>query len=261
MNPHMDKLLIDRILALLPQASKHVLEIDCGEAGITHPLLQAFPEITYLGVDERRERLAEAKRHLQKSPFATRVTLRLADPVNLPVENESLDVVLSLMTLHRRSNILPIFIEAKRVLRADGILLVAAPDNLGQQFYFDGRLETVNWAFHGLSTLVRERLSPADIGLGPTLSAIMTQAGWCHITVEVHSIFSSRHEPASAFAGRLRRIAQQLAREAHLAATDPRVLTCERTIKDALFTGMPKRLGFSCHSVPVFLAWGKTCDR
>ncbi len=243
------RLLMDAI----PFDIKQIVEVDCGMAASAHTLLPSFPDARYLGVDFTPQRLAEGKREMEQAAIAPRVELRLAPPDNIPLDDGAADIFLSIMMLQHNYNVPCVLAEAQRVLKTKGRTVIVEPDNLGQRFYFDGGLEEISNAFHSLCLKARVARQPSDIALGPRIPALLMEAGFRQIRMIAHQIYSSRMETAMNYFDRLTRIAHSIAEEAGLPLNLEQVVTCEQAIKRCLFSGLPKRLGFSCHLVPVFL--------
>lgn len=246
------------LLDAIPLDVQQIVEIDCGLAAAAHALLPSLPGARYLGVDVNPDRLGESKKLLEQSTIATRAELRLAPPDRLPVEPASCDLVLSIMSMQHLTNLPETLAEAKRVLRPGGRVAAVEPDNLGQRFYFDGVLEEISAVFHALCLKARVVRQPADIALGPRLPSVFREAAFHGISMKAHQVYSSRMEPASDFFGRLTRIAATIVRESGLDPQDPALEACEQAINRCQFAGIPKRLGFSCHTVPVFLCVAHT---
>ncbi len=246
------RLLLDNI----PFDTKQLVEIDCGLAAAAHMLLPSLPGAQYVGADVNLERLAEAKAELLGAPIAPRVDLCLASAESLPLPDGLSDIVLSIVSLQHKHNVPVVLAEAQRLLRAGGRVVAVEPDNLGQRFYFDGGLEEISSVFHTLCLRARVARQPADIALGPRLPSLMTEAGLYSIRMIAHMVNSTRMETANAYFSRLKRIAQGIAQESGLAPDGEVVEACVQAIKRCLFSGIPKRVGFSCHLVPVFLCIG-----
>lgn len=245
------------LLDFIPLSTRMMVEVDCGLAAAAHVLLPSLPQAMYLGVDYNPERLAQARGELIGTRLEQRVELRLVSPESLPLEDASCDVVLSVMSLQHRLDVPAVMTEASRVLEPDGRLVAVEPDNLGQHFYFDGVLEEINSVFHALCLRARVSRQPADIALGPRLPVLMRGAGMHRIRLVPHMVYSSRMESATDFCDRLKRIARTIAAEADLEQDDPLIGECDQAIKRCLFAGLPRRLGYSCHLVPVMLCAGK----
>ena len=244
------------LLDVVPMNTRLLVELDCGLAAAAHVLLPSLPQARYLGVDFDPARLAEAKAQLAGTRAQQRCELRLVSAASLPLDDAGCDVVLSVMSLQHRQDVAEVLSEAARVLEPGGRLVAVEPDNLGQHFYFDGVLEEINATFHALCLRARVSRQPADIALGPRLAPLVLRAGLHRIKVVAHMVYSSRMEPATDFCNRLERVARATAEEAGMAPDDPAVQGCEQAVKRCLFAGLPKRVGFSCHIVPVFLCVG-----
>lgn len=245
------------LLDFIPLSTHMMVEVDCGLAAAAHVLLPSLPQAMYLGVDYNPERLAQARGELLGTRLEQRVELRLVSPESLPMEDASCDVVLSVMSLQHRPDVPAVMKEASRVLEPNGRMVAVEPDNLGQHFYFDGVLEEINTVFHALCLRARVSRQPADIALGPRLPVLMRGAGLHRIRLVPHMVYSSRMESATDFCHRLERIARTIAAEADLEQDDPLIDECDQAIKRCLFAGLPRRLGYSCHLVPVMLCAGK----
>jgi SAM-dependent methyltransferase len=245
------------VLDMIPFDTRCMVELDCGLAGAAHTLLPSLPSARYLGVDFNPERLGEAKRAMEETAIAARAELRLSPSESLPLADGSADVVLSVMSLQHKADVPAVLREAWRVLRPRGRLVCVEPDNLGQRYYFDGGLEEITIAFHALTLRARVARQPADIALGPRLPTLMAEAGLRQIQVRAHMVASARSETAAAYFGRLQRLARAIAEEAGLAVDGELVEACDAAVRRCLFSGIPKRVGYSCHIVPVFLCAGQ----
>lgn len=244
------------LLDYIPLDTKQLVEIDCGLAGAAHVLLPSLPDAQYLGFDFHAERLAEAKAQLEGARIGKRVQLKQAQSHELPLVDGASDVVLSIMSMQHHADVSTVLTEILRVLRRGGRLLAVEPDNLGQRFYFNGSLEEISTNFHALCLRARVARQPADLALGPRLPSLMMNAGFQKIKMLCHMVNSTRLETANAYFNRLRRIAHMITQESGLAEDNEQLLLCEQAIRRCLFADLPKRLGFSCHIVPVFLSVG-----
>jgi len=251
-----DDLFTRLLLEVVPLDTRQIVELDCGLAAAAHTLLPALPDARYLGVDSDPERLAEAKAQLEGARIAPRAELRLTPATAIPLEDGAADVVLSIMSLQHLPDLSAVLAEANRVLSSGGRLVAVEPDNLGQRFYFDGVLEEIDQVMHALCLRARVARQPSDIAVGPRLPALLRTAGFHDIRMVAHVVHSTRVEAASAFFARLHRVAGSVAREAGIADDDPAVVACDQAINRSLYADLPKRLGFSCHAVPVFRSLG-----
>lgn len=252
-----DEAFTRRLLDFIPKGSRVVVEPDCGLAASAHLLLPSLPEARYLGFGRDPQLLSEARDRLSGLPFASRVELHLGASPGLPLDDGCCDLVLSLMTLLRCPEVSAVLTEAARLLQPGGRLVCCEPDNLGQHFYFDGVLEEICQSFHALCLRARVALQPADIALGPRLSSLIREAGLHGVESAMVAIHSLREETAMAFADRLGRLAQAITEDAQLPSDEPALETCRLAVKRWLFSDLPRRLGFSCHLVPVFISSGR----
>lgn len=246
-----------RLLDVIPMETGQIVEVDCGVAAAAHALLPSLPNGRYLGLDGNPGRLAEAKAQLQGAHVAPRVELRLSNASTIPLPDHACDLVLSIMSLQHHPGVPAVLAEARRALVERGRFVCVEPDNLGQRFYFDGVLEEINQTIHDLCLRARVVRQPADIAVGPRMPSLLREAKFHKIKMRAHLINSSRMETAGDFFDRLVRVAQTIAREASLEPAEPTLAACEEAIKRARFAGIPKRLGCSAHTVPVFISSGR----
>ena len=133
----------DRLLVL---DGKHILELGCGNAEITRNIASTGAErkISALEVDE----IAHAK-NLQITDLPN-VTFALAGAQDIPLENESVDVVLMFKSLHHvpLDLMAPAMREIRRVLKPGGLAYISEP-------VFAGAFNEILRLFHDEST-VRE---------------------------------------------------------------------------------------------------------
>lgn len=251
-----DGLFTRLLLDAIPLDTRQLVELDCGMAAAAHTLLPSLPEARYLGVDFNPERLGEAKAEMAQARVAPRCDLRLATAANVPMEDGSADVVLSIMSLQHMADVPSALGEARRVLRRGGRMVAVEPDNLGQRFYFDGVLEEINRLMHNLCLKARVARQPADIAIGPRLPEVLRAAQFHGLRMQAHVVQSSRLETAKDFFSRLHRVVETVAQEAGIDPEDEAIAACAAAINRCQFADMPKRLGYSSHTVPVFLSIG-----
>jgi len=165
-------------------------------------------------------------------------------------------VVLSIMSLQHIPDVPAVLGEASRVLRPGGRVVAVEPDNLGQRFYFDGVLEEINHLMHVLCLKARVARQPADIAIGPRLPEVLRAASYHGLRMQAHVVHSSRLESAKDFFTRLHRVVETVAQEAGIDPEDEAVAACAAAVNRCQFADIPKRLGYSSHTVPVFLSIG-----
>ncbi len=111
------------IVALLPARIPALLDIGTG----TGRLLELITPRTAraLGVDASRDMLHLARARLAERGLAARCAVRQADMYRLPLPDADFDVVAMQMVLHYAEDPGAAIAEAARVLRPDGLLLIA----------------------------------------------------------------------------------------------------------------------------------------
>ncbi len=109
------------LLALLALLDDEMVvgDLGCGTGAVADVLAPFVGRV--IAVDHSREMLAVARRRLDGR---LNVELREGDLEALPIDDASLDVALLVLTLHHLPDPLAVFIEAARVLRPRGRLVV-----------------------------------------------------------------------------------------------------------------------------------------
>ncbi len=113
---------VDRLIEL--GAHGHMLDMGTGPGHIPLMMAERCPTATLLGVDLARTMLALAESRRANSPHLNRVRFELADVKALPYPNATFDTVFSNTLLHHLPDPDKMLIEARRVLKPDGTLLI-----------------------------------------------------------------------------------------------------------------------------------------
>ena len=103
-------------------ANKRVLDIACGTGRGAGFLARVATEVT--GVDERLEKIATAKRNYR----APNVTFRHGSYLDIPVADQSVELLVSFDTLEHIRDPRRFFKELQRVMAPTGVLVVSALD-------------------------------------------------------------------------------------------------------------------------------------
>lgn len=109
---------------------KIVLDIACGE-GYGSNLLSSNASFVY-GVDIDKETIALAKQKYVKP----NLQFSEGSTSKIPLENSSIDLVVSFETIEHHSEHEQMMLEIKRVLKPDGMLIISTPD---KKYYSDER--------------------------------------------------------------------------------------------------------------------------
>ncbi len=109
-------------LAASVVADKVVLDAACGEGYGSHLLSKSARQVT--GVDIDPDTIAHARARYRSE----RLSFECASCLDLPLADDSVDVVVSFETLEHLAEHDELMVEFRRVLRPDGFLLVSSPD-------------------------------------------------------------------------------------------------------------------------------------
>jgi ArsR family transcriptional regulator len=111
----------DRLLMAVPRGAR-LLEIGVG----TGDLLLKLAEIATVifGVDHSPAMLEEARHKVADQPLGC-IDLRLGEMAHLPLPDRSVDCVIANMVLHHAADPIAVLCEIRRVLLAEGLLVIA----------------------------------------------------------------------------------------------------------------------------------------
>ncbi|HET9791784.1 MAG TPA: class I SAM-dependent methyltransferase [Candidatus Angelobacter sp.] len=111
---------VERLAGLPLSGHEHTLDAGCGTGRVTAVLLDRFPSMTVLAVDESANMVAEARRQL--AAFGRRVQVEQLDLLDMN-ETESFDLVFSTAVFHWIHDRDRLFSSLYRSLRRGGYLL------------------------------------------------------------------------------------------------------------------------------------------
>lgn len=101
-----------------------LVDVGCGPGYLIAKTAKEMPDLHIIGVDVSNEMVAAAARNLASLGFSERVEFRRGDSLRLPFEDDSVDNVVSTLSLHHWANPKGAFLEIYRVLKPDGQLLL-----------------------------------------------------------------------------------------------------------------------------------------
>ena len=124
---------MDAVASLLPEGPFSLLDAGCGEGYYARAIAQQFPLAQVLGLDLSRDAITAAAR------VPGRANWMVADLKHLPVANESIDVLLDVLTPADYN-------EFRRVLKPDGVLIKVIP---GADYLREVRSAVAPWLRSG----------------------------------------------------------------------------------------------------------------
>lgn len=104
---------------------KIVLDIACGVGyGSSHLLSKGAKKV--IGVDISQEAIDYAKKQYQNE----KIEFLQGDATNIPLENDTIDVIVSFETIEHLKNQEKFLREVKRVLKNNGLFIISSPNSL-----------------------------------------------------------------------------------------------------------------------------------
>lgn len=103
-------------------AGKLVLDVACGEGYGCNLLAQTAVKV--IGVDIDEVAIKRAKKIYKN----LNIEFKVGSCSSIPIENNSVDVIVSFETIEHHDEHKEMFAEIKRVLKIDGILIISTPD-------------------------------------------------------------------------------------------------------------------------------------
>jgi ubiquinone/menaquinone biosynthesis C-methylase UbiE len=128
-----------------------VVDAGCGPGYLALSIARQFPQTRITGIDLSQEMLERAKINISYVDFDSRVTFLKADVHRMPFQNDSVDFVISTLSLHHWSDPLLAIDEIYRILKPGGRLMI-----------LDLRRDTPRLLFYTVF-LVQQFLAPTPI--------------------------------------------------------------------------------------------------
>ncbi len=102
-----------------------VLDVGTGPGLLAIEFAKRIPEVRVIGLDLSDVVLELARDNVQKSGASLRVSFEKGDAENMPLEDDTFDLVISSNTLHLIKNPIRMFNEIQRVLKPKGKFLIS----------------------------------------------------------------------------------------------------------------------------------------
>jgi ubiquinone/menaquinone biosynthesis C-methylase UbiE len=100
------------------------IDLGCGPGYLVAEIVRQAPGLHVTGVDLSDDMLAEAEAFAQRRGMAQAVSFRKGDVQQIPFEDNSVDLVVSTLSLHHWSDPVAVLNEVARILRPGGSLLI-----------------------------------------------------------------------------------------------------------------------------------------
>ncbi len=153
---------------LHPQGT--LIDVGCGTGRLALAIATKYPSLTIIGLDNSREMLKAAQKNRDTLKPGAQIQFQEASAEHLPLPANSVDFVISSLSLHHWSEPQKALLEIHRALRPGGQLLILDPRRdaprvlfyafrLGQRFLFPRALRRTNgpvgsiWASYAVNEM------------------------------------------------------------------------------------------------------------
>lgn len=101
-----------------------LVDIGCGSGNLIIQIAKSFPDLNLIGIDISSDILEFAKKQALDRDLGKRIEFKIGNVEKIPFSNESIDFIISTLSLHHWVNPVKVFNEIHRVLKRDGTLLI-----------------------------------------------------------------------------------------------------------------------------------------
>ncbi len=120
---HLLRLFVSRRAAQLVRHGE-AADLGCGPGYLVADLAHQASQLHITGIDLSPEMLREAETHTRRAGLDDRVSFKLGDVERIPFPDQSLDLVVSTLSLHHWGEPVPVLNEVARVLKPGGAFLI-----------------------------------------------------------------------------------------------------------------------------------------
>lgn len=113
-----------------------IVDIGCGPGYLIRLITESFSDLNIIGIDVSEAVLQAARGNLDLDSLAGRVTFQQGDIQKLPLEENSVDFVVSTLSLHHWAEPKEAILEIQRVLKPGGQFLIFDLRRDGRRFFY-----------------------------------------------------------------------------------------------------------------------------
>ena len=172
-------------------AERSVLELGCAVGAEMRILLRRYPGLRVAGLDRSPDHLAAARTVLGPWLAEGRAALHEADAAAMPLPDGVFDTVLTIWMLEHVPDPRPILVEAARVLRPGGRLILTEVAN--DTFGFDPPIPEIAVWWDRFNA--RQQAAGGDPFVGRHLAEHLEALGFVGVTAEELLVVDSRARP------------------------------------------------------------------
>jgi len=120
------KLLYQKVVSRLKEfnPSGKLVDIGCGTGNLIVKIAEKYPGLELIGVDISSETLDYAKKRATRKKLDKKIEFKIGNVEDLPFPNNSVDIIVSTLSLHHWEDPTKAFKEIYRVVKENGSLLI-----------------------------------------------------------------------------------------------------------------------------------------
>lgn len=132
------KILRRRILSELKyyELNGSLVDVGCGSGNLVVQIAHKFKDLDIIAIDVSKEILNLAIQRAAKNHLSEKIKFKIGDVDNVPLNDKSVDFIISSLSLHHWNNPKLAFNEFFRVLKDDGIILIFDFRRNSRKFFY-----------------------------------------------------------------------------------------------------------------------------